>query len=111
MFTLRLFYRRPLLSRSLYSAIIHNETIYTKDTFDNTNPSNNQLIDTVSNCTVQHTQEAIESAAECFTTFKTSLPAERAQLLTSWADLITANTDKISRMITIEMGKPLNESR
>ena len=56
-------------------------------------------------------REAISAAAEAFLDWAAAPAAERARQLEAAAALIASRTEEIAREMTVEMGKPLRESR
>ena len=56
------------------------------------------------------TRGAIEAADAAFIAWKKRTHAERAKLLEAWHDLMLANIDDLSLLLTSEQGKPLAEA-
>jgi alpha-ketoglutaric semialdehyde dehydrogenase len=54
---------------------------------------------------------AVEAAAAAFPAWASSPAAQRAAVLTKAAELVDARSEDIARDMTLEMGKPLRESR
>jgi succinate-semialdehyde dehydrogenase/glutarate-semialdehyde dehydrogenase len=76
-----------------------------------TNPATGQLIGTVPNMGVAEARHTIESAQTAWHQWRIKSATERADLLRRWYGLIKANVDDLARIMTIEQGKPLDESR
>ena len=55
--------------------------------------------------------EVVTAATEAFSTFRHTLPRERAELLRKWYDLMVENAEDLTTLITWENGKPLADSR
>lgn len=53
----------------------------------------------------------IERAADAFKTWRTTGFAERATLLNRVADLMEQDEERLARLMTVEMGKPIREAR
>jgi alpha-ketoglutaric semialdehyde dehydrogenase len=54
---------------------------------------------------------AVDAAAEAFPAWASSPAAQRAAVLTKAAELVDVRSEDIARDMTLEMGKPLRESR
>ena len=54
---------------------------------------------------------AIDAAQSAFLKWKALLPAERAKIMTAWANLIIAKADDLALLLTREQGKPLAEAK
>lgn len=76
-----------------------------------TNPYDNSLIGYVPECTEVETERAIIAAHHAFISYKQLSAKERSDLLWSWAELIDRNKEDLARIMTIEQGKPIAESR
>jgi succinate-semialdehyde dehydrogenase/glutarate-semialdehyde dehydrogenase len=57
------------------------------------------------------TRVAIEAAAAAFPGWRVRTGKERAAILRRWFDLVMANVEDLARLMTLEQGKPLVESR
>lgn len=82
-----------------------------RKTFDIVNPFNNQILGKVPECGQAETKYAIESANKAWTTWKAFSAKQRAELLWKWASLIEQNKEDLAKIMTLEQGKPLAESR
>ncbi len=75
------------------------------------NPATGEIIGTVPKLTGAETRQAIEAANRAFPAWSKKTAKERAAVLRRWFDLMMANQDDLARLMTIEQGKPLSESR
>lgn len=75
------------------------------------NPATGDLIGTVPEMGKSETRRAIKAAVEGWPAWKRKTAKERADLLGAWFNLIVARVDDLARILTIEQGKPLAESR
>ena len=76
-----------------------------------TNPANDSVIGTVPKLGGAETARAIDAAQEAFKSWR-QLPAkQRAACLKSLAQLMLDNAEDLAKLMTIEQGKPLVESR
>jgi succinate-semialdehyde dehydrogenase/glutarate-semialdehyde dehydrogenase len=76
-----------------------------------TNPANGQAIGTIPRMGANETRRAIEAANKALPEWRARTAKERAQILRRWFDLMMANQEDLARLMTIEQGKPLAESR
>ena len=75
------------------------------------NPANNALLATVPRCGVAETRRAIDTARNALPAWRALGAHERARRLRAWHTLVNAHIDDLTRLITAEGGKPLNEAR
>jgi succinate-semialdehyde dehydrogenase/glutarate-semialdehyde dehydrogenase len=81
------------------------------DTFAVTDPANGALICTVASLGAEDTSNAIIAAKQAFSSWKDTLPKERAILLRKWYTLMMQHQEDLARILSWEQGKPLAESR
>ena len=75
------------------------------------NPSDGKIIATMPEMGIDDTKYAIESANQAFQTWSKKTPKERCIILRKWYDLVMKNIEDLSKIMTLENGKPLKESR
>ena len=75
------------------------------------NPANGQVVGSVPIGGELETNQAIDSAHEAFQTWSQTTAYERATYLKKLNDLILENQEELAQVMTIEMGKPIKESR
>src|SRR5437667_653146 len=75
------------------------------------NPATGEVIGTVPKLGRAETRQAIDAAARAFPSWRAKTAKERAGVLRRWFDLMMANQDDLARLMTIEQGKPLSESK
>ena len=75
------------------------------------NPATGERIGTVPAMGAAETRRAIEAAESAWAGWRARPAKERAAILRKWFDLMTAHHDDLARIMTIEQGKPLAESR
>jgi succinate-semialdehyde dehydrogenase/glutarate-semialdehyde dehydrogenase len=75
------------------------------------NPATGEIIGTVPRMGTAETRQAIEAAERAFLLWRKKTGKERAVVLRRWFDLMLANTEDLARLMTIEQGKPLAESK
>jgi len=74
-------------------------------------PATGRIIGTVPRLGAADTRIAIEAAARAFIAWRQKTAKERAAVLRRWFELVMANQEDLARLMTIEQGKPLSESR
>jgi succinate-semialdehyde dehydrogenase/glutarate-semialdehyde dehydrogenase len=74
-------------------------------------PATGQTIAEVADATVEDAKAALGAAHETFQTFRDHPPRERGDILRRAYDLITERTDDLALLMTMEMGKPIAESK
>ncbi|MFM0208523.1 NAD-dependent succinate-semialdehyde dehydrogenase [Paraburkholderia sediminicola] len=79
--------------------------------FPVTNPATGERIVDVANSGASDARAATDAAARAFPSWRDKLPRERAEILRRWHALIVANTEDLAKLMSMEQGKPLAESR
>jgi succinate-semialdehyde dehydrogenase/glutarate-semialdehyde dehydrogenase len=74
-------------------------------------PATGETIAEVADATVEDAKAALGAAHEAFQTFRDHPPRERGDILRRAYDLITERTDDLAVLMTMEMGKPIAESK
>lgn len=75
------------------------------------NPATGEQIGEVPDCTPQDARAAVDAAQRAFEEFRHTVARDRAALLKRWHALILANLEDLARLMSLEQGKPLVESR
>jgi succinate-semialdehyde dehydrogenase/glutarate-semialdehyde dehydrogenase len=75
------------------------------------NPTTGETVETFEAHTSDEVQRRIDEAHEAYRTLLTTTFAQRAEWMRATAHLLEADVDKAAEMITIEMGKPIAQSR
>nr|WP_294849030.1 NADP-dependent succinate-semialdehyde dehydrogenase [uncultured Sphingomonas sp.] len=81
------------------------------ETLPVTNPATGEVLGTVPNCGAAETRRAIEAASRAWPEWRAKTAKERATTLRKWFDLMMANQEELARILTMEQGKSLTESR
>lgn len=76
-----------------------------------TNPANGKTLGTIPRMGAAETRRAIEAADKAWPAWRAKTAKERAGILRRWYDLMHAHADDLARIMTLEQGKPLAESR
>jgi len=80
-------------------------------TFPVRDPATGAEIARVPDMDAADTRRAIEAANAAFPAWRRKTAKERANLLRAWFTLIMENQEDLARLMTLEQGKPLAESR
>ncbi len=101
--------RDPQLFRQ--AAYVDGKWIEKDKTIDVDNPATGEVLGTVPQLDAADTRRAIEAAERAFPAWRAKTAKERANVLRRWFDLMMANQDDLARLMTLEQGKPLAESK
>ena len=74
-------------------------------------PATGEAIAEVADATPEDAMAALDAAVEAQTSWKDVPAIERGEILRRAFDLITTRADDLALLMTVEMGKPLAESR
>ncbi|MER8656085.1 NAD-dependent succinate-semialdehyde dehydrogenase [Mesorhizobium sp. M0847] len=80
------------------------------ESFEVTDPATGATVAFVAALDAQQTTRAIGAAARAFPTWRSLLPQERSRILRKWFELIIGAKDDLALLMTLEQGKPLQES-
>ncbi len=80
-------------------------------TFDVQNPATGQCVQSVPNAGLAEARAAARSAIEAFPAWRDRSAYERSAILRRWFNLILHDEERLARLMTEEMGKPITESR
>jgi succinate-semialdehyde dehydrogenase / glutarate-semialdehyde dehydrogenase len=75
-----------------------------------TNPTTNEVVKKFEEIDDKKLEEAVAQANTAFTKWKTTSYDQRATLLHKVAELLRAKKDMLSKLITLEMGKPIAQA-
>jgi succinate-semialdehyde dehydrogenase/glutarate-semialdehyde dehydrogenase len=81
------------------------------ETYPVFNPANGELVANMASGGAEETRKAIDSAHLAQKSWKQKTAKQRAVILRKWYELIIENQEDLARIMTIEQGKPLAESR
>lgn len=82
-----------------------------KNTIQTLNPYNNEPLKTYSLQSEKEVANCLEGASNCFDEWKQTTVSHRTTLLSKLGDVLNDNLEEYSRLITLEMGKPITQSR
>ena len=75
-----------------------------------TNPANGDSVAHISLATVEDTRAALRAAEAAFPIWSETPARDRARLMRRAMDIFRADIDRAARLLTLEHGKPLNDS-
>jgi len=75
------------------------------------NPANGDVIGTVPKMGADETRRAIEAAKAAFPIWKSKTAKERSNILRRWYELMMEHQDDLAKIMTLEQGKPFEESK
>src|SRR5690606_8334398 len=76
-----------------------------------TNPATGAQLGTIPRMGAAETRRAIEAANRAWPAWRAKTAKERADILRRWFNLMHEHADDLARMMTLEQGKPVSESR
>ncbi len=80
-------------------------------TFDVEDPSTGQILTQVADAGVSDGEAALDAAVQTQAEWAATAPRERGEILRRAFELITERADDLALLMTLEMGKPLKESK
>jgi len=75
------------------------------------NPATGEIVGTVPKLGAAETREAIDAADRALPAWRKKTAKERAVVLRKWFDLMMQHQDDLAKLMTVEQGKPLAESK
>ena len=93
------------------NCFVNGRWVATERTFPVANPATGETIAEVADADAQLARAAVEGAAQAFSSWRKTTAKQRATVLRSWFDLILGSMEDLARLMTLEQGKPLAESR
>ena len=83
------------------------------ETFACVSPINNQVVAQVASCKLADVEQAVIAARQAFEAgvWRDLAPSKRKAIMLKFADLIEANADELALLETVDMGKPIGDSR
>src|SRR6201995_1504877 len=79
--------------------------------FDVIDPATENKVASVASATVEDAKAAVDAAGAAFPAWAGKKPRERAEILPKSYDLIMRDAERLAKLITIENGKALSDSR
>jgi succinate-semialdehyde dehydrogenase / glutarate-semialdehyde dehydrogenase len=79
--------------------------------FDVIDPATEEKITSVASASVEDAKAAVDAAADAFDGWAARKPRERAEILRKSYELIVRDAERLAKLITIENGKALSDSK
>ena len=76
-----------------------------------TNPATGELVEEIENATDEEVRAAIDRVHSAYPAWRRRSVAERAKILSRAAELFAERSDELAEIMTLEMGKRINEGR
>lgn len=80
-------------------------------TFQVCNPADDTVITKVPDMGVSDAKRAIGVASEAFQSWKNVTARERSKIIRRWYEVCEEHTEDLAKIVTVESGKPLSESK
>lgn len=81
------------------------------NTMDIINPATNEIVSNVPYGGTKEARLAVEAADDAFYSWSNLTAYDRTKILRNYFELIIAHEDELAKLMTLEMGKPITESR
>ncbi len=81
------------------------------DTIPVTNPADGSQLGTIPKMGADETRRAIDAANAAWPAWRKTTAKQRAGILRKWYELMIENAEDLARIMTMEQGKPITESR
>ena len=94
-----------------YSLLIAGRLVPGDDTIEVLNPATEEVLALAPRASRAQLDAAVDAAAEAFPAWAATSLDERRAVLVRMADVLAEHTDELARLLTLEQGKPLRESR
>ncbi len=75
------------------------------------NPTTGKTILNIADCGVKEAKRAVKIADESFLLWRQKTAFERSKILMNWYELILEHVEELAQTMTLEMAKPIRESR
>ena len=94
-----------------FGQFIDNKWHKSKENYDVTNPSTEEVLGQASKASKEEVDKAIQSAAKGFLSWKNTQAWERSNKIRKIADAIRQRKDEIAKWIALEVGKPFVQAQ
>jgi succinate-semialdehyde dehydrogenase/glutarate-semialdehyde dehydrogenase len=105
--------QQELLDRVQSKLAINGKWVDSSDgkTIDVYNPANGEVLKSIADASVDDAVSALDAAVEAGADWASTSPRERSNILRRAWELLQERADEFALLMTLEMGKPLAESR
>lgn len=98
-------------SETVYAKnLINGQWAESDETYQSLNPANrNHIVGVVPKASAAQVDEAVKAARAAYDPWRSKSWVQRAEIIDNFAQLLKRDLDELTRLVTIECGKPLNE--
>jgi aldehyde dehydrogenase (NAD+) len=96
---------------SVTQSFIGGESVAAHDVYDNIDPATGRSIGAIARGGVDEVDRAVAAARAAWKEWRATTPAERARVLTRFADLIEREQERLALTESEDTGKPLSQAR
>jgi acyl-CoA reductase-like NAD-dependent aldehyde dehydrogenase len=89
-----------------YKLIIDGKKVSTAETFPVLNPATEEVVAQCPKATPEHVDQAVAAARRAFPAWSATPDAERSRIVHAIADALEAHSEELSKLLTLEQGKP-----
>ncbi|MEE4143912.1 MAG: aldehyde dehydrogenase family protein [Halieaceae bacterium] len=89
-----------------YSMIIDGKKVSADESFPVINPATEEVIAQCPRATAEHVDQAVAAARRAFPSWSATPDAERSRIVHAIADALEAHSEELTRLLTLEQGKP-----
>ena len=89
-----------------YNLIIDGKKVTTDETFPVINPATEEVVAQCPKATVEHVNQAVAAARRAFPAWSATPDAERSRMVHAIADALEAHAEELTKLLTLEQGKP-----
>lgn len=93
-----------------YGMYINGQWVYSADRIEVLDPATEQPFATVPAANQEQVQHALQTAKTAQKSWGRLTGVERGRVLRKWADLVDQHRDHFARLLSLEVGKPLQEA-
>ena len=92
-------------------SFINGEWVGSVNQIDVLNPATGESLASVANTSISDCLRAVDAADTAFVSWRATAPRMRAEILRKAFEIMMAEQEQLARLITLEMGKILADSR
>ena len=102
-----------ILTKNRYKLYINGEwrESSTGDVIKSYNPANGEFLADIADASEKDVDDAVKAAKEAFKTWGQTTTSQRADILDQIAEIILANQEFLSKVETLDNGKPIRETK
>jgi len=93
------------------AAFVNGKEVKGRKTFDVINPATGEAIIAVTDLSLKEVEKSIDFAENAWHHWKATDATSRGEILKNWYHLVIKHTQELAEIMTLESGKPLEESK